>query len=195
MVQLKRSIVLVGLMGAGKTSVGRRLSELLDVEFHDSDTEIEAVSAGMTVPEIFEKYGEEEFRRLERGVLKRLLAEKPAVLATGGGAFMNDETRTEIAKAALSVWLSVDLDTLWTRVGNRPGRPLLETHDPFSTLKQLFEVRAPVYALADLTVPSGRRDNQDAVARDVIRAVAELGRLSPDEAVFDAEDVAWITND
>ena len=194
MVQLKRSIVLVGLMGAGKTSVGRRLAEMLDVSFHDSDTEIEAASAGMAIPEIFDRYGEAEFRRLERGVLKRLLNEAPSVLATGGGAFMNDETRSEISKSALSVWLSVDLDTIWQRVGNRPGRPLLDTTDPFQTLQKLFEVRAPVYALADLTVPSSRGDNQDRVAREVVLAIAELGRLSPAEAVFDAEEVAWITN-
>ena len=168
---VRRSIVLVGLMGAGKTSVGRRLSELLNVPFFDSDSEIEAASAGMRIPEIFERFGEDEFRRLEREVLRRLLAGPPAVIATGGGAFMQDDTREAIAQTGLSVWLKVELETLMARVVGRSGRPLLDVDDPQAALAALHDARAPIYGLADLTIAAGERQTQDDVARKVIAAV------------------------
>ena len=124
-----RPIVLVGLMGAGKTSVGKRLAALLGVPFADSDAEI-VEAAGMSIPEIFASLGEPAFRDGERRVIARLLAERPGVLATGGGAFIEARTRAEIAARATSVWLRADLDLLWDRVRDRPGRPLLQTADP-----------------------------------------------------------------
>lgn len=176
--RLRRTIVLVGLMGAGKTSVGKRLAELLDAPFYDSDIEIEAAAAGMSVPEIFERYGEPEFRRLERCVLQRLLNEPPIILATGGGAFVNPETRTTILEqGALSIWLSVDVDVLWARVSNKPGRPLLETENPKETLQKLFDARSPLYELADMTVHSNADDSQETVAEMVIAALTSADEL------------------
>ena len=183
MTRLNKTIVLVGLMGAGKTSVGRRLAEMLSVAFFDSDDEIEA-AAGMTIPDIFETFGEEDFRRGERDVLQRLMTDRPCVLATGGGAFMHADTRAIVAEWGVSVWLQVDLDLLWHRVADRPGRPLLANDDPFGTLKRLFDTRAPVYAQADVTVASHRRESQDDVARHVIEAVAAFGQQHPDRAAF-----------
>ena len=174
--RLRRSIVLVGLMGAGKTSVGKRLAEKLNVPFFDSDVEIETASAGMSVPEIFERFGEPEFRRLERDVVRRLLAGPPAVIATGGGAFVQDETRAAIAASALSVWLEVELETLLQRVLGRSGRPLLDVEDPAGALSRLAESRAPIYAHADLCVPAGMRQTQDEVACAIIAAVTEYDK-------------------
>jgi len=156
---------------------------MLNVRFFDSDDEIEA-AAGMTIPDIFEKFGEEDFRRGERDVLQRLMTGPPCVLATGGGAFMNADTRAIVAEWGVSVWLQVDLDLLWHRVADRPGRPLLANDDPFGTLKRLFDVRSPIYAQADVIVPSHRREGQDEVARHVIEAVAEFGQKHPDRAAF-----------
>ena len=184
---MRRSVVLVGLMGAGKTSVGRRLAEILDVPFHDSDVEIEAASAGMSIPEIFERYGEPEFRRLEREVLKRLLSGPPAVIATGGGAFMNGETRDAIARAGVSVWLDAPIETLWSRIGQRPGRPLLQVEDPRAVLAALMKERAPIYALADITLPCGARKNQESVARGIVQALKAHDAKAPERAVLAAE--------
>lgn len=164
-----RPIVLVGMMGAGKTTVGRRLATRLGRRFLDSDEEIEK-AAQMTIPEIFAQRGEAEFRAGESRVLSRLLKETDVVLATGGGAFVNLETRALIKSGAVSVWLKADLDVLFERVSRRSNRPLLKTADPKATLQKLIEDRYPIYADADLTVLS-RDVPQDSVAADVISAL------------------------
>ena len=146
-----RSIVLVGLMGAGKTSIGRRLAARLGLPFRDADAEIE-LAAGCTVPELFERFGEREFREGERRVIRRLLAGEPLVLATGGGAFMDAETRTTIRREAVSVWLRCRLPTLLRRVVGRTHRPLLNDGDPAEVLQRLINMRHPVYAEADVIV-------------------------------------------
>jgi shikimate kinase len=148
-----RSLVLVGLMGAGKSTVGRRLASRLSLPFYDADHEIES-AAGMTIPDIFKNYGESYFRDGERRVIGRLLQEGPVVLATGGGAFMNEETRARIAERGISVWLRADLPVLMRRVRKRANRPLLQNPDPEGTMRKLMEVRHPVYATADVTVDS-----------------------------------------
>lgn len=167
---LTKPVVLIGLMGAGKSSVGRRLADALNVSFADSDAEVE-LAAGRSVPEIFEDLGEPAFRDGERRVIARLLAEAPGVLATGGGAFMNEDTRALILKGAISVWIDADLDTLWARVKSRPGRPLLETADPKATLAQLLRDRSPTYAMADLTVRSEPDQPHDAVVNRILAAL------------------------
>src|SRR3954453_22785795 len=139
-----RSLVLVGMMGAGKPSVGRRLSQRLGLPFVDADAEIEA-GAQMTIPEIFERFGEPYFRDGERKVIARLLQGEPKVLATGGGAFMNASTRERIAAAGVSVWLKPDFEVLLRRVRKRSNRPLLANSDPEGTLRRLLEERAPTY--------------------------------------------------
>lgn len=164
-----RPLVLVGMMGAGKTTVGRRLATRLGRRFLDSDEEIEK-AAQMTIPEIFAQRGEPEFRAGEMRVISRLLKESALVLATGGGAFVNPETRALVKSDAVSVWLKADLDVLFERVSRRSNRPLLKTADPKGTLEKLIEERYPIYAEADLTVLS-RDVPQDSVAADVISAL------------------------
>lgn len=149
----RRSIVLVGMMGAGKSSVGRKLAARLGLAFVDADTKIEE-AAGMSIPDIFETRGEAEFRSGEARVIARLLDGGPQVLATGGGAFMNPDTRALIRVKAVSVWLRADFDVLMKRIKRRTDRPMLKTADPAATLKQLMDVRYPVYAEADITVES-----------------------------------------
>src|SRR5438270_3838487 len=146
-----RSVVLVGMMGAGKSTIGRRLSARLRLPFLDADTEIEA-AAGMSIPDIFEAHGEPHFRDGEARVIARLLDSGPAVLATGGGAFMREETRNRIRGKAVSVWLKADADIIMRRVKRRADRPLLQTADPAATVGRLIEVRAPVYQHADITI-------------------------------------------
>ena len=148
-----RTIVLVGLMGAGKSSVGRRLALALDLPFFDADEEVER-AARRTIPEIFADLGETAFRDGERRVIARLLDGPPHVLATGGGAFMNPETRALIGRKAISVWLKADVDVLVRRVGRKSDRPLLQGRDPREVLRALAAERYPVYALADVTVDS-----------------------------------------
>jgi shikimate kinase len=148
-----RTIVLVGLMGAGKTSVGRRLALALNLPFRDSDEEVER-AADRTVTEIFADLGEQAFRDGERRVIARLLDEPPHVLATGGGAFMNPDTRRLIAEKAISVWLKADIDVLLRRVGRKADRPLLQADDPRGVLEDLAAQRHPTYGLADITVDS-----------------------------------------
>jgi shikimate kinase/shikimate kinase/3-dehydroquinate synthase len=164
-----RSLVLVGLMGAGKSTVGRRLAQTLHLPFRDADHEIEA-AAGMTIPEIFAIHGEDHFRDGERRVIARLLQEGPIVLATGGGAFMNEETRSRIAEQGVSVWLKADLDTLMRRVRKRSTRPLLQNPDPEGTMRRLMELRYPVYALADITIDSHEAPH-DRVVADTVKAL------------------------
>lgn len=148
-----RAIVIIGMMGAGKSSIGRRLAQALDLGFVDSDDEIEK-AANLTIPEIFERHGEAHFRDGERKVIARLLSEGSKVIAVGGGAFENPQTRAEISEHGLSIWLKADFETLMERVRRRSHRPLLQTPDPEGTLRRLIEVRSPNYALADLTVES-----------------------------------------
>jgi shikimate kinase len=166
-----RSIVLVGLMGAGKSTVGRRLAQKLGLPFRDADNEIEA-AAGMSIPDIFAIHGEAHFRDGERRVIARLLQEGPMVLATGGGAFMNEETRARIAENGISIWLRADLDVLMRRVRKRATRPLLQNPDPEGTMRQLMAKRHPVYALADLTVESHEAPH-DRVVAEIINCLIE----------------------
>jgi shikimate kinase len=149
----RRSVVLVGMMGAGKSTIGRRLAARLRLPFLDADTEIEA-AAGMTIADIFEIHGEPHFRDGEARVIARLLEAGPSVLATGGGAFMREETRSRIRKKAVSIWLKADADIIMKRVKRRADRPLLRTADPAATIGRLIDERHPLYQLADITVAS-----------------------------------------
>jgi len=164
-----RPIVLVGMMGAGKTTVGRRLAAKLGRHFVDSDEEIEK-AAGMTIEDIFATRGEAEFRTGEVRVIARLLKDRDLVLGTGGGAFMNEETRALVKSAAISVWIKADFELLFQRVQRRSNRPLLKTANPRQTLHDLIEKRYPTYAEADVTVVSTDVP-QDQVATEVIEAV------------------------
>jgi len=150
---LKKTIVMVGMMGAGKTAVGRGLAQRLNVPFLDSDAEIEA-AADRTVPEIFERDGEAFFRAKETQVIARLLDEARGVLSTGGGAFLAEVNRANITARGVSVWLDADLDLLWQRVRHKDTRPLLRTADPRATLAQIYADRVPLYAKADVAVTS-----------------------------------------
>lgn len=165
-----RPIVLVGLMGAGKTSIGRRLAEKMGLAFVDADHEIEA-AAGKTIADIFAEHGEAYFRDGERKVIARLMENGEQILATGGGAYMNPETRARIREGGICVWLKADLDLLMKRVMKRNDRPLLRTADPEAVMRRLIEDRYPVYAEADVTVEC--RDVQHAqMVNDVLRALA-----------------------
>lgn len=171
-----RSIVMIGLMGAGKTSVGKRLAAHLDMPFNDADQEIEK-AAGKSINDIFAENGEGYFRDGERRVIARLLAESPKVLATGGGAFMNAETRARIAESGISVWLRGDLDTLMNRVGRRDNRPLLKAANPRAVMEGLIRDRYPVYALADITIES-REVAHDLIVEEIVRALLACNKLS-----------------
>lgn len=169
-----RPLVLVGMMGAGKTTVGRRLANRLGRRFIDSDEEVEK-AAGMSIEDIFKLHGEADFRAGEVKVIARLLKEDDIILGTGGGAFITGETRTLVKDAAISVWIKADFELLFARVSRRTNRPLLKTENPRETLRQLIEQRYPIYAEADVTVIS-RDVPQDQVASEVIDAlVAHLG--------------------
>lgn len=164
-----RTISLIGMMGAGKSSVGRRLAARLDLPFVDADAEIEA-AAGCSIADIFKLHGEEHFRDGERKVIARLLGDSPQVLATGGGAWMNAQTRDNIAAAGVSVWLSADLDILLRRVRRREHRPLLKDGDIEAKLRGLVDLRYPVYAQADITVRS-RDVPHDLVVDEILVAL------------------------
>ena len=166
-----RSLVLVGLMGAGKSAIGRKVAEMLELPFVDADTEIENASQ-QTIAEIFENYGEEEFRRLEERVIARMLCEGPQVLATGGGAFMNAKTRANIAENGISLWLSADIDLLMQRVSKKATRPLLRKPDPRGVMLALMKERYPIYAGADISVQS-QDITKDEMAQTVVAAFAE----------------------
>lgn len=168
--RLALPVVLVGLMGAGKTSVGQRLAERLGAPFRDSDQEIEA-AASMTVAEIFAEHGEPYFRAGERRVIGRLLSEGPQVLATGGGAFMDPETRAVIRDGAVSVWLRADLDTLVQRTAGRSHRPLLNRGNPRETLARLIRERYPVYGEAELVVDSRPGQPHDEMVERIVAAL------------------------
>ncbi|TMM54459.1 shikimate kinase [Sulfitobacter sabulilitoris] len=165
--RLKKTVVMVGMMGAGKTAVGRALAARLAVPFLDSDAEIEA-AANMSVPEIFARDGEPFFRAREREVIGRLLDRACGVLSTGGGAFLDAETRAMVSARGVSVWLNADLDLLWNRVRHRDTRPLLRTPDPKTTLRNLYDARVPYYAQADLAVDCVARLSIEAMAQRVI---------------------------
>jgi shikimate kinase len=152
--RLKRTVVLVGMMGSGKTAIGRSLAAALDVPFVDSDSAIEEAAA-LSIAEIFARDGEAFFRRRETEVLRRLLGSGPGIISTGGGAFLAPENRAMIAKDAVAVWLDADLDTLWERVRHKDTRPLLRTPDPKGTLAALLADRKDIYALAGLHLPVG----------------------------------------
>lgn len=176
-----RAIVLVGMMGSGKSSVGRRLGARLGLPFVDADAEIE-MAAGMTIPEIFAQRGESEFRDGERRVISRILTTRsPLVLATGGGAFMNSETREKIARLGISVWLKAEPEVLMRRVRKRANRPLLQTADPDATMRRMLAEREPIYALADLTLIS-RDAPHDVVVEDAITALDAILRAAHDRA-------------
>jgi shikimate kinase len=172
----KRSLVLVGLMGCGKTSVGRRLATALNVRFVDADEEIER-SAHKSVADIFADHGEQSFRDGERRVIERLLREGPQVLATGGGAYMNATTRDNIKAHGISIWLKADLPVLMKRVMRRDNRPLLQTADPEATMRRLMTERYPVYAGADLTIES-REVPHDEMVNFILRGLL-AGPLGP----------------
>ena len=162
-----RSIVLVGMPGSGKSSVGRRLAPKLGMDFVDADSEIIKAANGMTIPEIFAKHGEAEFRSLEARVIGRLLEEKAAVIATGGGAFMNADTRASSRKNGVSVWLKADIPILFRRVKRKNDRPLLRGDDPEGTLKRLLSEREQTYAEADIIITS-REGPHEAVVDEII---------------------------
>ncbi len=160
---LDRTLALVGLMGAGKTTVGRRLAVALDLPFADADAEI-ATAAGQSIPEIFEQHGECEFRRGERQVIARLLEGSPHVLATGGGAFIDPRTRALMKEKAITIWLKAPLDVLMKRVAKRDDRPLLKEDDPRAVMQKLMDERYPIYAEADVTVESSAGPHNTAAA-------------------------------
>ena len=164
-----RSIVLVGLMGAGKTSIGKRLAARLQLKFRDADREIEE-AAGKTITEIFADHGESYFREGERKVIERLLNNGPQVLATGGGAFIDENTRASIAESGISVWLNADLDVLLERVSRRSHRPLLHTDDPAAVMRRLIDERYPVYRQADVVVKS-RAVPHEVIVDEIIEAL------------------------
>lgn len=159
-------IILIGMMGVGKSTIGRRLAARLNLPFIDADEEIEA-AAGMSIPEIFARYGEEGFRDGERRVIARLIDQGRKVIATGGGAFMNDQTRALILDRAIAVWLDADLDILVERVSRRDGRPLLEGKDPRTVLTELAGIRNPVYSLAPIHIQSGEGPHEVTVEKIV----------------------------
>lgn len=173
----KRSVVLVGMMGAGKSTIGRRLAARLGLRFLDADVEIEVAHAGMTIPEIFATHGEPYFRDGEARVIARLLDSGPAVIATGGGAFMREDTRNRIREKAISLWLKADIDVIMKRVRRRADRPLLQTEDPVATVSRLLEAREPVYRTADLTIAS-RDVPHDRIVEECLDALR--GRLCPE---------------
>jgi shikimate kinase len=166
-----RTVVLIGMMGAGKSSIGRRLARRLGMTFVDADQEIES-AAGCTIPDIFKLYGEAAFREGERKVIGRLLAGPPIILATGGGAFMDDVTRAQIKSQGISVWLRAELDILLERVSRRDDRPLLKQGDPKEILTKLIAERYPVYGLADIIVDSGDGPHELVVEAIVDRLAA-----------------------
>lgn len=175
-----RSVVLVGMMGAGKSSIGRRLAAVLDIPFVDADTEIEK-AAGMSIPDMFDSHGEAYFRAGEARVIARLLEGGPQVLATGGGAFMNPQTRALVRARGVSLWLKADLDVLLKRVRRRGDRPLLRNGDPAETLERLIAERYPTYAEADVTVVS-RDEPHETIIAEVIAVLADRLAASGDGA-------------
>ena len=174
--KLTRTVALVGMMGAGKSSIGRRLAARLNVPFKDADGEIEH-AAGCSISEIFEHYGEPAFRDGERKVIARLLTEPPHVMATGGGAFMDPATRERLKQGAVTIWLRAPVDVLLTRTGRRDSRPLLRGGNPRETLERLLAERSPVYALADHTLDSEEGPHATPVER-IVALLGDCGALA-----------------
>lgn len=175
-----RSVVLVGLMGAGKTSVGRRLASSLGIPFVDADQEIET-AAGCSIEDFFELYGEPAFREGEEKVIRRLLDEGPQVLATGGGAYMNESIRDLVSELGVSVWLRADLAILAKRTGRRGGRPLLKGKDPKATLRKLMDIRYPIYGKADIVVDTGP-EGIDVTTDNILAALEDFLPGVPEDA-------------
>jgi len=173
--KLTRTVALVGMMGAGKSSIGRRLATRLNVPFKDADTEIES-AAGCSISEIFERYGEPAFRDGERKVIARLLGEPPHVMATGGGAFIDPDTRARMKAGAVTIWLRAPIDVLLARTGRRDSRPLLKNGDPRETLARLLAERGPTYAEADYTLDSEDGPHAQSVDR-IVTLLTESGAL------------------
>lgn len=167
---LKKTVVMVGMMGAGKTAVGRALAARLGVAFLDSDAEIEA-AANLTVPEIFQRDGESFFRKRETEVIARLLGDTPCILSTGGGAYLSEVNRVNISARGIAVWLNADLPLLWNRVRHKDTRPLLRTPDPRRTLGEIYEARLPIYQSADLTVVCEAKLSVEGMATRVLNAL------------------------
>ena len=173
---LNKSVVLVGLMGAGKSSVGKRLSKELNIPFVDSDVEIEQ-GVGMSILDIFEQFGESYFRAGEERVINRLLCNHPQIIATGGGAFMSKKVRSLIKAYGVSIWLQADFDTLWGRVQGKRNRPLLQTSDPQKTLRELINERNPIYEKADLIVHSKKYGTHFAMVKKLVKMLSFSGIL------------------
>lgn len=170
--RLNKTVVLVGMMGAGKTAVGRAVAARLGVPFLDSDAEIEA-AANLSVPEIFQRDGEAFFRKRESEVIARLLRQERCILSTGGGAFLADSNREMISRDGVSLWLNADLPLLWQRVRHKESRPLLRTPNPYATLAEIYRARVPVYEKADISVTCQPSLSIEAMASRVIAALAE----------------------
>jgi shikimate kinase len=173
----QKTVALVGLMGVGKSSIGRRLAAAIDLPFRDADAEVEA-AAGRSIPEIFEQFGEAAFRDGERRVIARLMDEGPYVLATGGGAFVNPQTRALIKDKAISIWLTADLEVLARRVARKDNRPLVAGKDPLAVLREQAAVRNPIYAEADIVVETGETPHQTAVEAVITALRAHVAKVS-----------------
>ena len=176
MIKLKKTVTLVGMMGSGKSAIGKVISSILDVPFSDADVEIER-AAKLSIPEIFERHGEKFFRDKEDQVIKRLLQETPRILATGGGAFVNKKIRTSIKQYGVSVWLNVDVDTLWKRVKHKNSRPLLRTDNPREKLESIYADRIKTYCLADVIIESHGKSSLEEMANLVIKSLLDRNDL------------------
>ena len=168
--KLRKTVAFVGMMGAGKTAVGRVVAQKLNAPFLDSDVEIE-LAANMSVSEIFSRDGEQFFRDREAQIIKRLLKSETCILSTGGGAFVNKEIRKAISSHGMSIWFEAELNLLWSRIKNKESRPLLKTPDPFETLRDIFEKRQDIYALADTSVIADKDLSIDEMSDRVIEAL------------------------
>ena len=176
MIELKKTVVLVGMMGSGKSAIGKVISSILSVPFSDADVEIER-AAKLSVPEIFERHGEKFFRDKEGQVIKRLLQEKPCILATGGGAFINKKIRRSIRQYGVSIWLNADIDILWKRVKHKKSRPLLRTDNPRQTLENIYADRIKTYCLADVIIESHGKSSLEEMANLVIKSLFDRNVL------------------
>ncbi len=176
MFELKKTVALVGMMGSGKSAIGKVISSNIDVPFKDVDFEIEQ-AAKLSIPEIFERHGEKFFRDKENQIIKRLLREECCILATGGGAFMNKKNRASIKEQGTSVWLNADLETLWKRVRYKKTRPLLQTNNPKETLASIYTDRIKTYALADIIIESHAKSSLEEMAKLVIKSLLDRNDL------------------
>ena len=172
MFELQKTVALIGMMGSGKSAVGKVVSSIINVPFKDADFEIEK-AAKLSIPEIFERHGEKFFRDKEDQVIKRLLKGKCCILATGGGAFINKKIRSSIEEQAVSVWLKADLETLWKRVKHKKSRPLLRTDNPRDTLANIYTDRIKTYSLADIIINSNDKSSLDEMAKLVIKSLLD----------------------